>query len=103
MHRHWRWKFEGNRVRYLFALTEALSSNAICLQDGRAHSCSRMKVCHLSLYTEPNKVSIDLVVFTDLGAIGARALYLLDFDGTNLPWLKDTIEKQYPDVKVSII
>jgi hypothetical protein len=27
-------------------------------------------------------------------------LYLLDFDGTNLPALTDTINKNYPDVKV---
>ena len=31
---------------------------------------------------------------------GARHLYLLDFDGTNLPELKATIESKYPDVKV---
>lgn len=32
---------------------------------------------------------------------GARHLYLIDFDGTNLPNLKETIEKKYPDVKVT--
>jgi len=31
---------------------------------------------------------------------GAAALYLLDFDGTNLPNLKDAIKKSYPDVYV---
>ncbi|EKM53923.1 uncharacterized protein PHACADRAFT_257429 [Phanerochaete carnosa HHB-10118-sp] len=33
---------------------------------------------------------------------GARHLYLLDFDATNLPDLKSTIETKYPDVKVTI-
>ncbi|RDX44891.1 NAD(P)-binding protein [Polyporus arcularius HHB13444] len=32
---------------------------------------------------------------------GARHLYLADFDPTNLPDLKSTIEKTYPDVKVT--
>jgi hypothetical protein len=31
---------------------------------------------------------------------GARHLYLVDFDGTNLPELRKTIISQYPDVKV---
>ena len=31
---------------------------------------------------------------------GAKHLYLLDFDKTNLPELKATIEKKYPDVRV---
>jgi hypothetical protein len=34
------------------------------------------------------------------GSQGAAALYLLDFDGTNLPNLKETIKKSYPDVHV---
>lgn len=33
---------------------------------------------------------------------GAKHLYLLDFDGTNLPDLKSTIESKYPDVKVTV-
>ncbi|OBZ68037.1 3-oxoacyl-[acyl-carrier-protein] reductase FabG [Grifola frondosa] len=32
---------------------------------------------------------------------GAQHLYLLDFDPTNLPDLKATIEQKYPDVKVT--
>jgi len=32
---------------------------------------------------------------------GAKHLYLLDFDPTNLPDLKSTIENKYPDVKVT--
>ena len=31
---------------------------------------------------------------------GAKHLYLIDFDPTNLPNLKSTIETRYPDVKV---
>ncbi|KAI9061665.1 NAD-P-binding protein [Trametes sanguinea] len=34
---------------------------------------------------------------------GARHLYLSDFDPTNLPDLKQTIERTYPDVKVTTI
>ncbi|CDO76021.1 hypothetical protein BN946_scf184665.g13 [Trametes cinnabarina] len=34
---------------------------------------------------------------------GARHLYLSDWDPTNLPNLKETIEKAYPDVKVTTI
>lgn len=34
---------------------------------------------------------------------GAAHLYLMDFDGTNLPNLKSTIEQKYPDVKVTIM
>ncbi|KAF7782638.1 hypothetical protein Agabi119p4_2014 [Agaricus bisporus var. burnettii] len=32
---------------------------------------------------------------------GAKHLYLLDFDGKNLPNLKETIEQKYPGVKVT--
>ncbi|KAF9051230.1 sex determination protein tasselseed-2 [Hymenopellis radicata] len=34
---------------------------------------------------------------------GAKHLYLVDFDPTNLPELKQTIETAYPDVKVTIL
>ncbi|RXW21628.1 hypothetical protein EST38_g4223 [Candolleomyces aberdarensis] len=34
---------------------------------------------------------------------GAKHLYLLDYDGTNLPNLKETIASQYPGVKVTTI
>ena len=32
--------------------------------------------------------------------VGAKHLYLLDYDPANLPNLKATIEQRYPDVKV---
>jgi hypothetical protein len=32
--------------------------------------------------------------------VGAKHLYLLDYDPTNLPNLRETIEQRYPDVKV---
>ena len=35
-----------------------------------------------------------------LSLLGAKHLYLIDFDPTNLPNLKSTIETRYPDVKV---
>ncbi|KAK2463190.1 hypothetical protein APHAL10511_004845 [Amanita phalloides] len=34
---------------------------------------------------------------------GAKHLYLLDYDATNLPNLKETIAQRYPDVKVTTI
>ncbi|KAI0958846.1 hypothetical protein AcV7_004547 [Taiwanofungus camphoratus] len=34
---------------------------------------------------------------------GAQHLYLIDFDPTNLPELKSTIEEKYPDVKVTVL
>lgn len=34
---------------------------------------------------------------------GAKHLYLIDFDPTNLPDLKATVEKNYPDVKVTTL
>jgi NAD(P)-dependent dehydrogenase (short-subunit alcohol dehydrogenase family) len=34
---------------------------------------------------------------------GARALFLIDFDSTNLPDLKETINKRYPDVKTTTL
>lgn len=34
---------------------------------------------------------------------GAKHLYLIDFDPTNLPDLKSTVKKLYPDVKVTTI
>lgn len=62
-----------------------------------------MKVCCLPLYVGSIIVSTGLVLFTQVDASGARALYLLDFDGTNLPGLKNTIGSLYPDVRVSLI
>ena len=35
--------------------------------------------------------------------IGAAHLYLIDFDPTNLPNLKSTMEEKYPDVKVWLL
>ncbi|KZT71021.1 NAD(P)-binding protein [Daedalea quercina L-15889] len=34
---------------------------------------------------------------------GATHLYLIDFDATNLPNLKSTIEEKYPDVKATVM
>ncbi|KAK7005614.1 hypothetical protein R3P38DRAFT_3038566 [Favolaschia claudopus] len=35
--------------------------------------------------------------------VGAKHLYLIDFDAKNLPDLKETIERQYPDVKATTL
>jgi len=48
---------------------------------------------------ERNWASISLLFAHE----GAKHLYLLDFDETNLPNLKETIEKKYPDVTVTTI
>ncbi|KAH0588999.1 hypothetical protein H2248_004779 [Termitomyces sp. 'cryptogamus'] len=37
------------------------------------------------------------------GHEGAKHLYLIDFDPTNLPELKESIQEQYPDVRVTVI
>ena len=34
---------------------------------------------------------------------GARHLYLLDYEGENLPNLKESIERRYPDVKATTV
>lgn len=36
-------------------------------------------------------------------SIGARHLYLSDYDTANLPDLRATIEKAYPDVKARVL
>lgn len=41
------------------------------------------------------------VLITNLVFIGAQHLYLMDLSAENLPDLKLTIERSYPDVKVS--
>lgn len=53
-----------------------------------------MKVCH-----ETSSLSLSV----NLKALGAKHLYLLDFSPDNLPNLKSTIEKSYPDVTVTTV
>ncbi len=71
-----------------------VSSSQTSLADGQLPSCSRTKVSARSarrLYPAFHAPDVPP---------GARHLYLADFDPTNLPDLKSTIEKTYPDVKV---
>lgn len=66
------------------------------------HKASSVGLVHLHLRT---KVCIQQratqLTFND-DDLGAKHLYLLDYDPTNLPELKSTIEKKYPDVKVHL-
>lgn len=65
--------------------------NADIVAGGRRRCCSRTRVSGNIMALFPA---------LRLRCTGARHLYLLDFDGTNLPDLKSTIEGKYPDVKV---
>ncbi|KAJ8522464.1 hypothetical protein ONZ45_g921 [Pleurotus djamor] len=72
---------------------------------------------HLAQSPRTSKLKDKVCVITGVGSLkgigratallyaheGAKHLYLLDYDATNLPNLKETIEKAYPDVKVTTI
>ncbi|KAJ3554513.1 hypothetical protein NM688_g3069 [Phlebia brevispora] len=69
---------------------------------------------HLDVAPRGNRLKDKVCVITGVGSLkgigrasailfaheGAKHLYLMDFDGTNLLDLKSTIESKYPDVKV---
>ncbi|GJJ06630.1 hypothetical protein Clacol_000824 [Clathrus columnatus] len=72
---------------------------------------------HLSNTPRSNRLKGKVCIITGVGSLkgigratalayahaGAKHLYLLDFDGENLPNLKKTIESTYPDVKATVI
>ncbi|KAJ8696728.1 hypothetical protein PTI98_006574 [Pleurotus ostreatus] len=72
---------------------------------------------HLTQAPRSNKLKDKVCVITGVGSLkgigratailyaheGAKHLYLLDYDPQNLPNLKSTIEKSYPDVKVTTV
>ncbi|EMD32131.1 hypothetical protein CERSUDRAFT_88410 [Gelatoporia subvermispora B] len=88
-------------------------------EEFRDRTVSRLKSIQTHLETAPRsgKLKGKVCVVTGVGSLtgigraasltfaheGAQHLYLMDFDGTNLPDLKETITKKYPDVKVTII
>lgn len=80
----------GHWVR-LFAALETVSRDS-SLAGGLLHCSSHTRV----------RPSVDAASGNSIlvGDIGAAHLYLIDFDPTNLPNLKSTIEERYPDVKV---
>ncbi|KAG6849997.1 hypothetical protein H0H93_002787 [Arthromyces matolae] len=69
------------------------------------HLLNVLQVAHL-LSDLPMKVQSVHCTGVKNGLIpiaGARHLYLLDFDPTNLQELKETIKTRYPDVKVTVM
>ncbi|KAH7087268.1 3-oxoacyl-reductase [Auriculariales sp. MPI-PUGE-AT-0066] len=72
---------------------------------------------HLSTTPRTNRLENKVCAITGVGSLkgigratallfahhGARALYLLDFDGTNLPALEQEIKDRYPAVKVTTV
>ncbi|KAI0633466.1 NAD-P-binding protein [Trametes polyzona] len=87
--------------------------------DFRKRTLARLDTVRNHLQTSPrgSRLRGKVCVITGAGSLkgigraaalsfahqGARHLYLSDFDPTNLPDLKATIEKAYPDVKVTTI
>ncbi|KZS98581.1 NAD(P)-binding protein [Sistotremastrum niveocremeum HHB9708] len=71
---------------------------------------------HLSTAPRSQRLKGKVCIITGVGSLkgigrasallyaheGAKHLYLLDFDGTNLPALKEQISKSYPDVTVTV-
>ncbi|KAF8590932.1 NAD(P)-binding protein [Ramaria rubella] len=72
---------------------------------------------HLSTAPRASRLKGKVCIITGVGSLkgigratalvyaheGAKHLYLLDFAGENLPNLKETIEKTYPDVKATTV
>lgn len=54
---------------------------------------------HFDLLTKVRKSANDERLLPH-SYVGAKHLYLLDYDPANLPNLKEAIEQRYPDVKV---
>ncbi|KAI0661436.1 NAD-P-binding protein [Cubamyces menziesii] len=87
--------------------------------DFRKRTLARLDSIRSHLQTAPRtgRLSGKVCVITGVGSLkgigratailfaheGARHLYLSDFDPTNLTNLKETIEKSYPDVKVTTV
>ncbi|KXN85348.1 3-oxoacyl-[acyl-carrier-protein] reductase FabG [Leucoagaricus sp. SymC.cos] len=88
------------------------------LEETYKHTLARIQKIqsHLDNAPKGSKLKDKVCVITGVGSLkgigratallfaheGAKHLYLLDFDGTNLPNLKETIEKRYPDVKATV-
>ncbi|KAL1743501.1 hypothetical protein HDZ31DRAFT_40770 [Schizophyllum fasciatum] len=100
----------------------AYKSSAGKGDDGELHykrTVARIRSIQTHLEREPRggKLKGKVCIVTGVGSLkgigrasavrfaheGARHLYLLDFDPTNLPDLQSTIETRYPDVKVTTV
>ncbi|OCH86522.1 NAD-P-binding protein [Obba rivulosa] len=91
----------------------------VSADEFRERTISRLKSIQTHLETAPRlgRLRGKVCVITGVGSLqgigrataltfaheGSQHLYLIDFDGTNLPDLKDTIAKRYPDVEVTTI
>ncbi|KAL9708909.1 hypothetical protein Ac2012v2_008064 [Leucoagaricus gongylophorus] len=87
-------------------------------EDTYKHTLLRIQKIQSHLDTEPrsSKLKDRVCVITGVGSLkgigraaallfaheGAKHLYLIDFDGTNLPNLRETIENRYPDVQATV-
>ncbi|KAF9529432.1 hypothetical protein CPB83DRAFT_852675 [Crepidotus variabilis] len=88
-------------------------------EEHYATTTARMKQLQSQLQTavRSGKLSGKVCIITGVGSLkgigrasairyaheGAKHLYLIDFDGTNLPNLKSTIQERCPDVKVTTL
>lgn len=88
------------------------------LEETYKHTVARIQKIQSHLDTAPrgSKLKDKVCVITGVGSLkgigraaallfaheGAKHLYLVDFDGTNLPNLKETIENKYLDVKATV-
>ncbi|KAH9935338.1 uncharacterized protein B0H18DRAFT_975430 [Fomitopsis serialis] len=87
--------------------------------DFASRSAARLEQIQSQLQAKPrgNRLKGKVCIITGVGSIagigraaalqfareGAAHLYLIDFDPTNLPDLKSTIEQKYPDVKATTL
>ncbi|KAJ7647217.1 hypothetical protein FB45DRAFT_192333 [Roridomyces roridus] len=91
-------------------------------QDPKVHyenTKARIQKIQSHLDTSPRSFRLKdkVIIITGVGSLkgigrasallfaheGAKHLYLIDFDSTNLPDLKTSIEKRYPDVKTTTL
>lgn len=94
MYYHRRWLYEGN---WVCLHSKMMSKPLNKIVDRRA---AALLYAHEGNETSTTSLSL-LCKLMHILYSGAEHLYLLDFSPENLPNLKSTIEKSYPDVKVS--
>ncbi|KAJ6594015.1 hypothetical protein B0H19DRAFT_46013 [Mycena capillaripes] len=99
-----------------YSKTRAASQTA---QDFYENTKARIQKIQSHLTSSPRGIRLKdkVCIITGVGSLkgigrasallfaheGAKHLYLIDFDATNLPDLKATIEKRYPDVKTTTL
>lgn len=96
-----------------------LKTNNVSDEDFFKRTLTRLNKIRSHLVSAPrnSKLKGKVCIVTGVGSLlgigrasallfaheGAKHLYLLDYDDTNLSELKSTIEKRYPDVKVTVL